>query len=702
MLLLQSCLSLALFVPIQDAASGGESAPRAEARELAAIDYRGLEAFFVDEKDARLLAALKMIDERLAELPGELGEMDAPPALHPIVRRLIEGPMSLRVLSQEQAIAGMMVPVFGELRLTEATTDDASAFVTSTVEMLQMMGMQVDAPQAGALSVIPAPMPLWIGGDGANMVLRFGKDVAPGTPTGAQYLPDGASTSCTMRFDYGAFADLMMQVGEMSGNDADVAEMQQAFEMFGISDMAIDYEFGYDDDRFYEVVATRGYASAMRVMGMEPGGPLSPQSVSWIPEDASWATAVRMNLVGYLEWMNRMAAEGQGDMDFIAMASDELGIDIRGELFASLGEHMVMYGSDSTGGGGLTSTVAIMEVTQPDEFDEFVSQVVGMIADMAAAETEGYVQLRRWNADGGEFLSLQTPGFPLPMEPTMTIVGNAAIFAVTPQGAVAAARQVRDPQRSLHDRRELVEQLPADMSTAMSVMFLDTPRFVRDGYGLTSLLCSAVANGVRSRDGKREPGLILPAYHDLASGAKAMVGVGRFQGETMIAEYRGDRSMLVNTAGLLGWLAEVPGPFLIPVMSGAMMGATRMGSANPFFDDIQVEEIAVAEISDEEIQAWTDIDEIYQALDVYAAANDGAYPATLNALARPDAQGNQYLSSVPLDPWGDPYRYAAPQSPDDVPYVWSSNLEEGYEGDSAVEEDVDEEPVIKDAQTRDR
>ena len=700
MLLLTSCLSLALFAPVQDAAPDA-TAP-AEARELGAVDYRGLDAFLVDEKDARLLAALSMIDDRLAELPGELGDMDAPPGVLPIVRRMIEGPMSLRVLAQDEAIAGMMVPLFGELRLTEGDADAADAFVLGTVEMLQMMGMQVEAPQAGALSVIPAPMPLWIGGEDADMVVRFGKDVAPGAPSGARYLPDGATTSCTMRFDYGAFLDTMMVVAEMSGDEDELAEMQQMFEMLGLQDLAIDYEFGHDDARSYEVVATRGYATMMRAMGMEPGGPLSPDRVAWIPEDASWATAVRMNFVGYLEWMNRMAAESQGqpDIDFIQMASDELGMDIRGDLLASLGEHMVMYGADSTGGGGLTSTVFVMELTQPAEFDEFVSQVVGMIAGLAAAETEGYLQFRRWNADGGEFLSLQTPGFPLPMEPTMTVVGDAAVFAVTPQGAVAAARQIRDPQRSIRDRRELVEQLPADMSTAMSLMFLDTPRFLRDGYGMTSLLCSAVANGVRSRDGKREPGLILPAFHDLAHGAKAVVGVGRFQGDTLVAEYRGDRSMLVNTAGLLGWMAEVPGPLLVPMAMGAAVGA-RESAGSQWTEAVRVDEIEVAEISDEEIQAWTDIDEIYRALDVYASANGGAYPANLDALARPDAQGNQYLAAVPLDPWGDPYRYAAPQGEGDVPYVWSSNLEDDYEEESAAEEVV-EEPVIEDAETRDR
>src|SRR5690606_23087664 len=104
---------LALFAPVQDAAPDA-TAP-AEARELGAVDYRGLDAFLVDEKDARLLAALSMIDDRLAELPGELGDMDAPPGVLPIVRRMIEGPMSLRVLAQDEAIAGMMVPLFGEL-----------------------------------------------------------------------------------------------------------------------------------------------------------------------------------------------------------------------------------------------------------------------------------------------------------------------------------------------------------------------------------------------------------------------------------------------------------------------------------------------------------------------------------------------------------------------------------------------------------
>ena len=115
MILLQACLSVPLLLPIQ------ETTPAAEGRELLSLDCRGIDALFVSEKDAKLHSALRMLDDRLRELPGEMGGGPMPEGVFPVLRRVLEGPMSLRVFGQERQIAGMMLPLFGELRLSEQT-----------------------------------------------------------------------------------------------------------------------------------------------------------------------------------------------------------------------------------------------------------------------------------------------------------------------------------------------------------------------------------------------------------------------------------------------------------------------------------------------------------------------------------------------------------------------------------------------------
>jgi len=679
MIFLQVCLSAPLLVPVQEppAEPAPAQAPEAEVSELIYVDYRGVDAFFASEKDARLHAALRMIDDRLREIPGEAAGQEMPEGAFPVLRRMIEGPLSLRIFSQDKAIAGMMLPLFGELRLEEETPGGAEALALGTADVLNALGLQIEVPVAGALGVIPAPLPLWMGSLDADYVLRFGKEGELGAPGAAKHMPEGVTPALYGRMDYGAGLDLLQRVAVMSGDTGGMDEMEAMLEQFGMNELAFEYGFGFDDQRAYEILASEGYGQMMTAMHMKPAGPLSSERIAWIPEDASWAVASRIDLSGYLEFLNGWIQEmpDSGGIDVLEMIAAQTGVDVQAEVLDTIGQHFLIYGSDSTGGGGLTSTVMVMELSAPDQFRAFMGRMTEMIGGMAAAETEGYVQLRGWKDGELEFTSVQTPGIPIPMEPTFAIVGDAAVFAMTPQAAVAAARQITSGTRSLLDQRALMDQLPTDMNNALSLVYIDTARFIGDGYGVTSMLCSGLANGVRSRDGERDPGMILPAYTDLARGAKSFVGVSRLEGDTLVAEYRFDRSHLVNMAGMIGWFAEVPGPLVALGVVGAAAAAREEAHSQEIyfddFDDFEVieEEVVLAEDPQDE-QAWADIENLTAALEMYAASNDGRYPATLAELAERDANGNQFIESVPNDPWGQPYKYVAPTEAGDVPLLW--------------------------------
>jgi general secretion pathway protein G len=88
--------------------------------------------------------------------------------------------------------------------------------------------------------------------------------------------------------------------------------------------------------------------------------------------------------------------------------------------------------------------------------------------------------------------------------------------------------------------------------------------------------------------------------------------------------------------------------------------------------------------------AWNDLAEIRQALEAYRADN-GRFPAELQdlLLKPPGAElwKGPYLllAEMPIDPWGNPYRYASPgkRSPSGVD-VWST----GPDGSDGSEDDV--------------
>lgn len=681
MILPHACLIVPLLLPAQDPSS----APTAQ--ELIHVDFRGIASLFVSEKDDRLKLALGMLDDRLRELAEEAGGGEVPEDMFPVLRRLIEGPMSLRVMLQEQPIDGMPEPLFGELRLEETTSGAAEALVQNSIELLDSMGVEVDETIDGEWNRILASLPLWMGSRGKDYVVRFGHSAELADPLPVKYLPSGVRPVASIRVNYKEALVMSRRFAKASGEQVLLDEFDPLLERFGFGDLAFEYSLGFDDLRSYEVMATEGYGSMMRAMHLQPSGALMPDRVRWIPEDASWAVATRLDISGYIEFMNETIRElpGSQGTDLLEMVHAQTGLDVSTDLLDTLGLHFMVYGSDTTGGGGLTSSVLVMELARPADFSDFMSRIGQMVTDLATEQADGRVQVRKWKEGKFEFTSLQTPGIPIPFEPTMTVIGNAAVFAMTPQGALGAARHIATGQRSLLDQRALLDQLPDDMSSAMSLMYLDSARFMRDGYGMTSLLCSAIANGVRSRDGSRDPGMILPAFADLARGVRPLIGVVRLSGDTLIAEYRGDRSHLVNLTGVLGWFAEVPGP-LVGLAVAASVGAAQEQSMGAYYEaPLEVEEYTPAVVTEEEQLAWTEIDKLYSALEVYAASNGGKYPDSLDALAKPDAQGNQYIPSLPRDPWGYPYKYLAPQGADDVPYIWSQGLERDH--DESIELD---------------
>lgn len=75
--------------------------------------------------------------------------------------------------------------------------------------------------------------------------------------------------------------------------------------------------------------------------------------------------------------------------------------------------------------------------------------------------------------------------------------------------------------------------------------------------------------------------------------------------------------------------------------------------------------------SDSLVQA--DIEELTNALNEFSLRNNGAYPAALEVLWMPDANGARYVErdAAPVDPWGHPYEYRLPGVDDTEPLVFS-------------------------------
>jgi hypothetical protein len=189
---------------------------------------------------------------------------------------------------------------------------------------------------------------------------------------------------------------------------------------------------------------------------------------------------------------------------------------------------------------------------------------------------KGYIRIRPWQDGDTHLFSINFPGLPVPFELTYALKGNWLIAGLTPQAALAAARQADTAKGGKGIRDNPAFQSVVGGKEIVSFSFVDTPRTMREGYQFVSLAGSALANAVRSHtDSSREPGLIVPTFGELKAGARPMVSFSYWRGDDMVSESHADRSMLVNATGAVGAAA----PFF-PVIAALIGGGAAAANQN--------------------------------------------------------------------------------------------------------------------------
>ena len=89
-------------------------------------------------------------------------------------------------------------------------------------------------------------------------------------------------------------------------------------------------------------------------------------------------------------------------------------------------------------------------------------------------------------------------------------------------------------------------------------------------------------------------------------------------------------------------------------------------------------------------KARADISTMRSALDNWVLDNNGKYPDTLEVLVTPNEYGDVYLqdqTTLPLDPWGNPYHYEPPTSGGPPRIICYG--EDGQPGGDGKNEDID-------------
>lgn len=550
------------------------------------VEGPALEKWVVDPKDKRFADALAMLPARVRELPHDFPDVPAEAAsVINLVLSTLTRPATFAVTydsdNPEQVAFGYGLVVSVEMK----DQKDAEQMHAQIGGMLAAAGpempMQPSETWQG-MSEFATPIgPLTYGPRQAKRGWRY--EVIVGhvkdPDAGLDVLPKaeaGVTPTIRGRFDFAGLTPVMSMAEAFAPPDPGARFFFDGMKeggFYGPDAVKMTFVGGYTKDEGVLTTVVQGgkkYAEAWHTSTE----PLGASDFGAVPSDAVWAGVGK----GDLKWIDDLLGQF---VEFNAEAAQGLeqfkqmtGVDLRADVLATLGGTMGFYMSDATGGGSLASAVGMVTFEDRAKFMAAHGKLAAF-ANAAAGDApeplgKGHIKITGWKDGDLELYSLRFPGLPIPLEPTWAATEKWLIVGATPQAAVAAARQATGKgDKGLAANAAFASMMRKDQPV-ISATFLDSSRMLRGGFPILSMLGSAVANGVRSPIAPdREPGLIVPTYHELAKGAKPTVQFTYWRGEDLVQECRGDRSWLVNAGAAGGVVMEIAPLIAIPAAIGA-------------------------------------------------------------------------------------------------------------------------------------
>ncbi len=280
---------------------------------------------------------------------------------------------------------------------------------------------------------------------------------------------------------------------------------------------------------------------------------------------------------------------------------------------------MMFYQSESTGGGGLLSAVLLVELSNADGFGDAHAILLDRLNTLAAEEIDGYARVQSWRSSGVDSFTITAPGLPIPIEPSWAIDENTLIVALSPGALEVAVSQIQVRSRhSIVDNRSFRKSVLLRMpkGKAYSVSYYDAARLSKKGYGMTSMLTSALANAVRSpKHPDRIVGSIMPSYASFTKDIEPSGTVSWWDGDDFRTHYIGDESILVQLSTGLGAIADV---------QGLVVPALAVGILVPALEQSQV--------SAKQVLSSTQVRTIVQGMIIYSGNNKDRFPESIEEM----------------------------------------------------------------------
>lgn len=574
----------------------GQDAKPAESypRPVFVMEKSSLADWANDPRDAGLARALGMLPARIEELRLDIPGMppQAGEAID-LVLNMLAGPMRMALIYGGPEAKGGL---FGYGLVMASATADEKAAARMHVQVLDLLedapeemqpeeskrlpgGFEIFAGPAGALVFGPAQTK-----SGWSYQLRLG---SVGDAEQALALTPAPTLDGTPmlrgRLDFAALTPAVKMAKLAAGDDipeeiVNLVNQLGSYGLTGDDAMKIGFEMGATASHMVTRTVVEGLKAYREKLHIS-AEPLTEANLRSIPADASFAWMGRADFTWLTDVIEQVDASGAGVTRSLDEFRKQTGVDLREDIIDALGGVLAAYSSDATGGGGIGSMVGLISYKDRERFLGAHSKLLKLANSlMADAQIPAKLHIVPWKDGQTTVHSLRVDGLPIPLELSYAATEDWLIVGLTPQAVVAAARQAQGKGDAGVTSLAAFSALGDRLSKGViSVSYMNTPRLVRSGYPFLSMAGSALANAMRSRhDTERDPGMVVPLYADLINGAQPSVSVTLWDGDNLVSETRGDRS-ITATAGAMAGVAVELTPLILGIGAATNIGGAMRG-----------------------------------------------------------------------------------------------------------------------------
>ena len=627
------------------ALGGAFARPVLGAEETAfAVYSAGIDGMLNDDLDRGLHAALVAMERNGFQMP--MLDNDGDQAAISLLGQILMSRMHLELkMNPADAQAGefpgsLQLSVFGN---SGASVTEMSNRIKGLMERSRDLSERPVPDHQGLMQIQPnvglqMPPMYWgeakVGGEEAITISFNGMPSETGMDLSMFGLPSGVMTLAGLRLNFAAMSPVIAPV-MMSGGPEGQQGMK-VLEEFGIlGPDAMDITIGYGVDSTNGHLAGR-VTNMLKHWGMlMPEKGMSDSNLRVIPQDATAFSVRRMSMGRLPEFMNAMVdkvmppdqmpkgpdGKAMEPMDMaVQMTQPVIGIDIVTEFFEYLGETIVIYRSNGTGGGGLFSLTGLIELSNPDGMKATLSTLASRLNSGLSQMSDGYVQLVDWSdEDELDMLTVAFPGIPVPVQVTLGVAGNQMILGMTPDTVRVAASQLRSSSSILNNSTFTTARGRAS-SKVFEMSYLDTAARMPEAYGFVAGLMTAINNFTMPTGTRiREIRSIMPAYGDLQQAAQPTLMMAMMDQDDMVIKGTGARSMMVHVTSMVGELMS--SPMLLTAGVGGMVG-------------LLLPAISQARNAAEMTHAMAEVRDIAVAVHIWSADHDGKLPNSMEQLVQ--------------------------------------------------------------------